>query len=310
VAERVRGKVVVEIGTRNGDGLACIAQTATKAYAIEAARPYCAKLRERSKTLVESGGRGFSVLCSRYQQSAMVDADVYTWWQQWPHLTDSKMLAYLRDRERSSAIRKDAVALFAVDLSWPADRRSWNALRQQATWMQRVPFNETATCVRRLRGRERSLCDTRAHGHFLLVQVPIAQLPAARLNALAPATSTPALPRWAQPAFAMPPPAAAAPSIAHIVAGAPYGTSVRKDGQVPSSNMLKLHLWAIASLPTRLAAVLVVLATSRSRRELPGYVDVAYESRALSCPLFVLRAPNNSLGSYGMYLHAAMYTRA
>ena len=47
----------------------------------------------------------------------------------------------------------------------------------------------------------------------------------------------------------------------------------------------------------------MVLPTTRNP-EIPGYADISAEARRLSCPVHVLRAANNSLGSYGMYLHA------
>ena len=65
--------------------------------------------------------------------------------------------------------------------------------------------------------------------------------------------------------------------------------------------MLAVHMEALAQLPTRLAAVLVVLSTDATRRELPGYADGLDDwSTTLRCPVRTLRVANNSLGSYGM----------
>ena len=49
--QRFGGKDVVEIGTRNGDGMACFAQVAKSAVAIEFDKTYCDILRKRSAAL-------------------------------------------------------------------------------------------------------------------------------------------------------------------------------------------------------------------------------------------------------------------
>lgn len=94
-------------------------------------------------------------------------------------------------------------------------------------------------------------------------------------------------------------------SVAHVVLANPYGRMGRGnlDGFVPKNNVLKLHLWSLAQLPSRLAAVLLVMPT-KPDAELPGYAAVDEEARLLPCSLHVLRVANNSLGSYGMFLHA------
>ena len=64
-------------------------------------------------------------------------------------------------------------------------------------------------------------------------------------------------------------PAAASSRIAYIVSGNPFasgshGTSGNKrDGMVPASSVLRLHIWALATLPTRLAMVMVRVRTCR-----------------------------------------------
>ena len=60
-------KEIVEIGTRNGDGMACFARVAKTATAVELSPPYCAKLRERSQIVERESGRGFRVVCSDYR---------------------------------------------------------------------------------------------------------------------------------------------------------------------------------------------------------------------------------------------------
>ena len=45
LAEHVRGKRFVEIGTRNGDVLSCVSHAASQVTAIEMDDKYCSKLR-------------------------------------------------------------------------------------------------------------------------------------------------------------------------------------------------------------------------------------------------------------------------
>ena len=51
LSERFAGLEIVEIGTRNGDGMACFAQTARAAIAVEIDRHYCEILRKRAARL-------------------------------------------------------------------------------------------------------------------------------------------------------------------------------------------------------------------------------------------------------------------
>jgi len=92
---RVTGKDLVEIGTRNGDGISCFAQVARRATAIELSPAYCKKLRERSGRLHNSTGRHFAVDCRSYR-NADLDADVITWWAEEPILKELGRLAGAR----------------------------------------------------------------------------------------------------------------------------------------------------------------------------------------------------------------------
>ena len=75
--------------------------------------------------------------------------------------------------------------------------------------------------------------------------------------------------------------------------------------------MLRLHIAALAALPTsRISAVLAVVPSDPPRTELPGYLALEDLLPKLRCPLEVIRVNNNTLGSYGMYLHAFAIHRA
>ena len=83
------------------------------------------------------------------------------------------------------------------------------------------------------------------------------------------------------------------------------------NGPVPAADVLRLHLSQLATLSTDLAAVLLVMPQDNSRREVPGYRNISakLDEIGLPYPLELLVVSNNTLGSYGMYLHAFASTR-
>ena len=58
IAKTVRGKDIIEIGTRNGDGISCFSRFAKSTTAIVYAKVYCRSLRSRSKLLASTPGGG------------------------------------------------------------------------------------------------------------------------------------------------------------------------------------------------------------------------------------------------------------
>lgn len=87
------------------------------------------------------------------------------------------------------------------------------------------------------------------------------------------------------------------------------GTHDRPQGQVPAARVLGLHLEALALLPSRLAALLLLLPYDDARPPIPGYLDVGAAAARLPFRASLRTLPNNTLGSYGMYLHAFASTR-
>ena len=80
------------------------------------------------------------------------------------------------------------------------------------------------------------------------------------------------------------------------------------NGPVPASAVLPIHIRILTAIRARVAAVLVMLPRDPSLREIPGYR--ASLTRAASQSMVnVVDVPNNTLGSYGMYLHAFGTTR-
>lgn len=128
--ELFRGSSVVEIGTRNGDGMACFASAAASAVAVEMNEAYCAKLRTRS-TRARGGGPLFGVQCSDYR-TARLDADFVTWWQQLPHLCNEGVLSHLVALQRARRLKPSAVAVVLFDHSWADDTESYARLAPYA----------------------------------------------------------------------------------------------------------------------------------------------------------------------------------
>ena len=79
---RFVGKDVAEMGSGAGDGIACFAQRARSATAIEMEEKPCALLHERSQNLALGTRTSFDVLCaptSKAYVHAIPDADAITW---------------------------------------------------------------------------------------------------------------------------------------------------------------------------------------------------------------------------------------
>lgn len=169
---------MVEIGTRNGDGIACFSSVASRATAVEINPPYCRKLEDRAKLLRSAGGQGFDVECRDYRQTrADAQADVYTWWQETPGLHDLQILRALRTKLDAGLVKKSLVAIFAVDPKYSDDQSNLAVLRNLglAKEVEEVTHDEYAAC-RSAREpvlrKHPGICD-RARGKFLFVRVPI-----------------------------------------------------------------------------------------------------------------------------------------
>ena len=174
VARRISGKRLVEIGTRNGDGMDCFARVSSKATAVEMSVPYCKRLRRRARALRASGTGDFKVVCQAYQNATPADADIITWWQQAPHLQNEEVLLRLREMQAQGLLRSSAQAIVIFDEGWPNDMKSFARLRPEATWVERVPFDERALCFGMLNGTQ-SFSETceRAFGAFMVLGIPL-----------------------------------------------------------------------------------------------------------------------------------------
>lgn len=158
-------KNLVEIGTRNGDGMECYAHVAKSAKAIEHQTQYCRRLRLRNSTLFNASQKHFDVSCKDYRVAGVLDADYVLFWHERPHLVDPTILWHLNEEARRGLIRRDARAVVLSDLQSYEDAPSWRLLKTMAERRFEVPFNEYLACRRGLRGRSLDLC-RRARGGF------------------------------------------------------------------------------------------------------------------------------------------------
>ena len=184
LSERFRGRDVVEVGTRNGDGMMCFAQTARTAVAVEIEREYCDILQRRSDNLRRRGQGNFSVVCADFKRSRL-DGDIFTWWEQAPYLTNVDAVRHLRREVHRGHIRKGAEAVVLFDMSWHDDVTSLRTLVEQAAWTQNIEFDEEALCVRKQqqliragkRRKDSSESCERAKGRFIVAGIPLLRLP-------------------------------------------------------------------------------------------------------------------------------------
>ena len=190
------GKEIVEIGTRNGDGMACFARVAMHAKAVEIDEEACHKLHNRSIALGrEIGGtpeEAFSVICGGYSQLHArprrrppwwqfpslwwrdpLDADIVTWWQnpaKTPGLSfeNTDVLRVLSAKQRLGTIRSSAVAVFLFDAKYKPDAIDLRRYRPAAEWHIAVHFDEFATCCERgHRAEEYGLADCAAYARMV-----------------------------------------------------------------------------------------------------------------------------------------------
>ena len=172
--KHMRGKHIVEFGTRNGDGMCCFALAAKSATAVEFNREYCTILQHRSDSLQRTTGRSFRVECARYQKVALDRADVLTWWFGGNGL-DSAALLHLRERHDAGGLKPNASAIVLFEAGTADDDASFKALQSFAAWREEVPFDEAAMCSWKY-FRKPWLC-TRSKGSYHVAGFRIADVP-------------------------------------------------------------------------------------------------------------------------------------
>lgn len=184
LARLLAGKRVVEIGTRNGDGISCFSRTALHATAIERDQRYCQLLEKRAAQLPATSR--FEVLCEafdgapgRASTQRIASADVVTWWIN--GAADKPILVALARIAEHSAMQQGVQAVVLFDSKNPYDVLSWESLRGWAAWSETVEFDECELCRARFRQHHRdytgpwATCN-RAVGRFHVAGVPLHQL--------------------------------------------------------------------------------------------------------------------------------------
>ena len=132
---RLVGKDVAEMGSRAGDGIACFAQRARSATAIETEGKPCAVLHERSRNLALGTRTSFDVQCAPTSEDYVhalpdADADAITWWAAMSKTSPiCRRLpnGWLAEAGRSSGQPDEARSGVASSLrraSWPKTARS------------------------------------------------------------------------------------------------------------------------------------------------------------------------------------------
>ena len=178
LVERIAGKDLVEIGTRNGDGMNCFTHYAKHATAIEIAPRYCKSLLQASEDIDKSyPGKGYNVTCSDYRRGGVLDADIITWWEQFP-LTNDEGLKTAYKEQRAGRVRSSAEAILLFDPKWFLDVEGWKRLCPLAGWSAKILFNEHQKCIKDNNGRSPkgpATCD-RAHGFFIVAGFPITRV--------------------------------------------------------------------------------------------------------------------------------------
>ena len=117
----------------------------------------------------------FRVHCQAYEKVPDLDGDAFTWWQQFPHLKNERVLQNLRKRQLSGQIRPDAMAILLFEDGYRDDMRSYEGLQNLAEWHEVIEFDEAAQC-RRIYGAHRRWLINRAKGRFHVIGVRVANV--------------------------------------------------------------------------------------------------------------------------------------
>ena len=184
LARHFAGKDLVEIGTRNGDGMECFSRVTRSAVAIEMEAEYCASLAKRRARLRAAAEGTFEIVCKPYQEAheSLLNAEMISWWLGGDRLNIPVLLA-LEEMNRQSKLRPGATAVIAFDLRSGMDVESWQRLRPMANWSEIVPFDECEQCQRLLKKETAFTTCGRAQGTFVIAGFVVARLQHSYLRA-------------------------------------------------------------------------------------------------------------------------------
>ena len=149
LANRFRNRTVVEIGTRNGDGMQCFAQVAKRAVAIEMDRQYCTMLSVRRKRLRQHGLGDYDILCDKYEDvpvATFSSADYIHWWLGGAEI-NVRVLTFLYSIR--AQLKPGVKAVVVHDPAVGIDNQSLSILGPAASVESvAVPASECAECYR------------------------------------------------------------------------------------------------------------------------------------------------------------------
>ena len=98
--------------------------------------------------------------------------------------------------------------------------------------------------------------------------------------------------------------------VAYVLLSSPFSRAGRSQGLVREDEVLRMHLHALAATASLISHLFVMVPSDSARdptwesRVSGDYLDILTECRFLPFPATLIRIPNNTLGSYGMYLSA------
>ena len=126
-----KGKVIFEVGTRNGDILACVNPHAKKAYSAEIDATYCVKLEERGLTVLCDDFRKFSPSALPGLPEGEVP-DVFFWWPMAADDQNEAWLSHVR-HQLSSVIPRthERIVVIGFDHQWPRDMKNKKFMLQK-----------------------------------------------------------------------------------------------------------------------------------------------------------------------------------
>jgi hypothetical protein len=124
-----KGKVIFEVGTRNGDILSCVNPHAKQAYSAEIDPEYCVKLEERGLTVLCDDFRKFSPSSLPGLPEGEVP-DVFFWWPMMADTQNEEWMLHIRDALWKQDLGAGKRVIIAFDHNWPRDRLNlqymWN----------------------------------------------------------------------------------------------------------------------------------------------------------------------------------------
>ena len=155
-----RGKTLTEVGSRNGDIIACVThqkknvERIAPPVSVELDREYCEKMRRR----------GIHVTCESItdlDETTMPISDYYFWWPMAAATQNVEWLRHVSGVLRKRGVARGKTAIIACDMSWREDVDNAYELRDHfgGQWIGKVWYDEGD--------------DDRMFGAFRLIHVPL-----------------------------------------------------------------------------------------------------------------------------------------